>query len=94
MRLPQQIEVGLEARLVGRPDLAQRAEAENAVQRGPAGAPLAQLRRRDRAGRTQRADTTGKDEVPVAFDCFEGTAPISAAVDGQKLPVFPVETGI
>jgi hypothetical protein len=51
MRLPQQVEVGLEARLVGKPDLAQRAEAENAVQRGPAGVPLALLRRRDRAGR-------------------------------------------
>jgi hypothetical protein len=54
----------LEARLVGKPDLAQRAEAENAVQRGPAGAPLAQQ------------------------------AAATEAVGGQKLPVFPVETGI
>ena len=44
-------------------------------------------------GATQREDAVGKDAVPVAFDCLESMAPISAAVGGQKLPVFPVETG-
>jgi hypothetical protein len=46
--------------------------------------------RRDEPDAAQR----GKDEVPVAFDCLENPPLISAAVGGQKLPVFPVETGI
>ena len=92
MRLSQQVEIGLEARRVGKPDLAQRAEADT---RRNADQPArrAQLRRRDEPDAAQREDAVGKDEVPVAFDCLESAAPISAAVGAQKLPVFPVETG-
>jgi len=93
MRLSQQVEIGLEARRVGKPDLAQRAEADT---RRNADQPAHRLRSffaATKPGATQREDAVGKDEVPVAFDCLESAAPISAAVGGQKFPVFPVETG-
>jgi hypothetical protein len=89
MRLSQQVEVGLEAGRVREADLAQRAEAETRCNADQP-AHRAQLFRRDEPDAAQ----CRKYEVPVAFDCLAGTAPISAAVGRQKLPVFPVETGI